>query len=73
MRSKVKVGDRVWVRRDGKSAAARKYAGKQGQVTMRGPGLDRTVVDVQIEKNTFDTVFEEQDLRMTKRSRQRAF
>jgi hypothetical protein len=29
---------------------------------MRGPGLDRIVVDVQIGENDFDTVFEEQDL-----------
>ena len=59
------IGDRVQVRTDGGSAAARKYAGKKGQVTMRGPGLDRIVVDVQIEENNFDTVFEEQDLSAT--------
>jgi len=29
---------------------------------MRGPGLDRIVVDVRIGGNNFDTVFEEQDL-----------
>jgi hypothetical protein len=69
VRSDVEVGDSVQVRRDGRSAAARKYAGKRGQVKMRGPGVDRTVVDVQIEENTFDTVFEAQDLRTTKRSR----
>jgi hypothetical protein len=35
-------------------------------VTMRGPGLDRKiVVDVQIDENNFDTVFEEQDLSTT--------
>jgi hypothetical protein len=62
MRSHLDVGDRVQVRSDGGSAAARKYAGKRGQVTMRGPGLDRIVVDVQLEENNFDTVFEEQDL-----------
>ena len=62
MRSQTEVGDRVQVRSDGGSAAARKYAGKKGQVTMRGPGLDRIVVDVQIEENDFETVFEEQDL-----------
>jgi hypothetical protein len=62
VRSHTDVGDRVQIRSDGGSAAARKYAGKTGQVTMRGPGLDRVVVDVQIEDNTFDTVFEEQDL-----------
>jgi len=32
---------------------------------MRGPGLDRIVVDVQLEENNFDTVFEEQDLNTT--------
>ncbi len=62
MRSHPDVGDRVQVRSNGRSAAARKYAGKKGQVTMRGPGLDRTVVDVQIDENNFDTVFEEEDL-----------
>ena len=66
MRSYADVGDCVQVRSDGGgSAAARKYAGKKGQVTMRGPGLDRIVVDVQIEENNFDTVFEEQDLSTT--------
>ena len=63
MRSHTEVGDRVRVRSDGGSAAARKYAGRKGQVTMRGPGLDRIVVDVQIGENNFDTVFEEHDLR----------
>jgi hypothetical protein len=62
VRSHAEVGARVQVRSDGGSAAARKYAGKKGQVTMKGPGLDRTVVDVQIDENNFDTVFEEQDL-----------
>jgi hypothetical protein len=28
---------------------------------MGGPGLDRIVVDVQLEENSFDPVFEEQD------------
>ena len=65
MRSHPDVGDRVQVRNNGGSAAARKYAGKKGQVTMRGPGLDRIVVDVQLEENNFDTVFEEQDLSAT--------
>jgi hypothetical protein len=65
MRSHPDVGDRVQVRSDGGSAAARKYAGRMGQVTMRGPGLDRIVVDVQLEENNFDTVFEEQDLSTT--------
>jgi hypothetical protein len=65
MRSPTEVGDRVQVRTDGGSAAARKYAGRKGQVTMREPGLDRIVVDVQIDENNFDTVFEEQDLSTT--------
>jgi hypothetical protein len=65
MRSHPDVGDRVQVRSDGGSAAARKYAGKKGRVTMRGTGLDTIVVDVKLEENTFDTVFEEQDLSTT--------
>jgi hypothetical protein len=65
MRSYPDVGDRVRVRSDGGSAAAKKYAGRKGRVTMRGPGLDRIVVDVQLEENNFVTVFEEQDLRTT--------
>ena len=65
MRSHPDVGDRVQVRSDGGSAAARKYAGKKGQVTMRGPGLDRIVIDVKLEENNFDTVFEDQDLSTT--------
>jgi hypothetical protein len=65
MRSYPDVGDRVQVRSDGGSAAAKKYAGRKGWVTMRGPGLDGIVVDVQLEENNFDTVFEEQDLSTT--------
>jgi hypothetical protein len=65
MRSYPDVGDRVRVRSDGGTAAAKKYAGRKGRVTMRGPGIDRIVVDVQLEENNFDTVFEEQDLRTT--------
>jgi hypothetical protein len=65
MRSHPDVGDRVQVRSDGGSAAARKYAGRKSQVTMRGPGLDRIVVDVKLEENNFDTVFEDQDLSTT--------
>jgi hypothetical protein len=66
VRSHTEVGDRVRVRSDGGSAAARKYAGRKGKVTMKGPGLDRKiVVDVQIDENNFDTVFEEQDLSTT--------
>jgi len=64
VKSRIEVGDLVLVRRDGRrrSAAAKKYAGKKGQVTMRGEGHDSIVVDVRIEENNFDTVFEEQDL-----------
>ena len=62
MRSYTEVGDRVRVRSEGGSPGARKYAGRKGQVTMRGPRLDRIVVYVQIGENDFDTVFEEQDL-----------
>ena len=65
MSSHPDVGDRVQVRSNGGSAAARKYAGKKGRVTMRGPGLDSIVVDVHLEENSFDTVFEEQDLSST--------
>jgi hypothetical protein len=66
VRSHAEVGDLVQVRSDGGSAAARKYAGRKGQVTMRGPGLDRRIiVDVQIDENNFVTVFEEQDLSTT--------
>jgi hypothetical protein len=66
VRSHAEVGDLVQVRSDGGSAAARKYAGRKGQVTMRGPGLDRRIiVDVQIDENNFVTVFEEQDLSPT--------
>ena len=66
MRSHTDVGDCVQIRSDGGSAAARKYAGRKGQVTMKGPGLDRRIiVDVQIDENNFVTVFEEQDLSPT--------
>ena len=58
----IEVRDWVQVRSDGVSAAAEKYAGRQGQATMVGQGFDRTIVDVQIEGNNFDTVFEERDL-----------
>jgi hypothetical protein len=66
VRSHTELGDRVQIRSDGGSAAARKYAGRKGLVTMREPGLDRIVVDVQIDENNFDTVFEEQDLSPTR-------
>lgn len=61
----IEVGDWVRVRGDGSSPAAKKYAGKQGQATMAGPGFDGTIVDVQLAGNDFDTVFEESDLHTT--------
>ena len=58
----IKAGDRVRVQSDGGSAAAEKYAGREGQATMVAQGFERTIVDVHIEGNNFDTVFEERDL-----------
>ncbi len=62
MRDDIEVGDRVRVREDGRSAAAGEYAGETGRVTVVGPGLDRTVVDVRIDGNKVDTVFDEEDV-----------
>jgi ribosomal protein L21E len=65
VKSRIEVGDLVLICRDGRrrrSAAARKYAGKKGKVTLREEGYHGIVVDVRIEENNFDTVFEEQDL-----------
>lgn len=69
--SSIEVGDQVQVRSNGSSSAAKKYAGKKGQVTMVGAGFDRTVVDVQIDDNDFETVtmFEVRDLSVTERNR----
>jgi hypothetical protein len=58
----VEVGDRVRVRTEGGSPAARKYAGEKGLVTMISPGLEGIVLDVRIDGNRFDTVLEEGDL-----------
>ena len=69
VRDDIEVGDWVQVRSVGGSTAAEKYAGKRGQATMIGPGFDGTIVDVRIEGNSFDTVFEEWDLNTTERKR----
>lgn len=58
----VEVGDRVRIRTDGGSPAARKYAGEKGQVTMISSGLEGIVLDVRMDGNRFDTVLEEGDL-----------
>jgi hypothetical protein len=59
----ITVGDWVRVRTSGGSAAARKYAGREGQVTTITPGLDKVNVLVRIEGNrAFETAFEERDL-----------
>jgi hypothetical protein len=62
VRDDIEVGDRVRVRDDGRSAAAGEYAGETGRVTVVGPGLDRTIVDVRIDGKNVDTVFDEEDL-----------
>ena len=62
VRGDIEVGDWVLVRSDGVSPAAKKYAGKQGRATMVGPGFDGIIIDVRIDGNDFDTVFEERDL-----------
>jgi hypothetical protein len=65
------VGDWVLVRTDGRSPAAQKYAGEEGLVTMVAPGLDdETILDVRVNGNNFDTVFEESDL-VTRQSNKR--
>jgi hypothetical protein len=69
VREDIEVGDRVRVRSEGGSTAAGRYAGKQGETTMIARGFDGTVVDVRIEGNSFDTVFEEWDLNTTERKR----
>jgi hypothetical protein len=64
-RGSIKVGDRVRVKEGGGSAAAAKYAGEEGQVTLIGAGLYNDAVDVRIEGNAYDTVFIEEDLTRT--------
>jgi hypothetical protein len=61
----VEVGDRVQVRSNGGSPAARKYAGEKGRVTMISSGFDRIILDVRMGGNRFDTVLEEGDLDAT--------
>ena len=50
-----------------KSAAAEEYAGETGRVTVAGPGLDRTIVDVRIDGKNVDTVFDEEDVTPVKK------
>ena len=65
------VGDWVRVRTDRRSPAAQKYAGEEGLVTMVAPGLDEEIIlDVRVNGNNFDTVFEESDL-ITKQTEKR--
>ena len=61
----IKVGDRVRVLKSGGSAAAAKYAGEEGLVTMIRASLYENAVDVRIEGNAYDTVFVEEDLNNT--------
>lgn len=63
MSNSFEVGDWVLVRADGTSPAAQKYAGEEGLVTMVAPGFDEEIIlDVRVNGNNFDTVFEESDL-----------
>ena len=64
-RAEGKHQSRVRVRESGGSAAAAKYAGEEGQVTLIGAGLYNDAVDVRIEGNAYDTVFIEEDLTRT--------
>lgn len=59
----IAVGDRVRVRTDGGSAAARKYAGREGWVTTITPSWDKVSFFVGIEDNReIETAFEEREL-----------
>ena len=59
----ITVGDWVRVRTSGGSAAAQKYAGREGQITTITPSLDKASFLVRIEgKGAFETAFEERDL-----------
>jgi hypothetical protein len=67
VRDHIEVGDRIRVREDGRSPAAGEYAGETGRVTVAGPGLDRTIVDVRIDGKNVDTVFDEEDVTPVKK------
>jgi hypothetical protein len=68
IKGNIKVGDRVRVLKSGGSAAAAKYAGEEGLVTLVGASLYDSTVDVRIEGNAYDTVFVEEDLNTTTES-----
>ena len=67
MRDSIDVCDRIRVRDDGRSPAAEDYAGETWRVTVAGPGLDRTIVDVRIDGKNVDTVFDEEDVTPVKK------
>ena len=59
----IAVGDRVRVRTDGGSAAAREYGGREGRVTTITLSWDKVSLFVRIQANrNFGTAFEERDL-----------
>ena len=62
MRDDVKVEARISIRDDGATAAATKYAGQKGHVTMIGAGWNKSIVDANVDGNDFDTVFEQGDV-----------
>ena|SRR5829696_6833075 len=67
MNVSLEVGDRVQVRTNGGSPAARRYAGKEGYVTLVCGGFDQsTLIDVRLFCNNFDTVLKEEDLLIAK-------
>jgi hypothetical protein len=59
----IMVGDRVRVREEGDSAAARKYSGRHGQVTDIAIGATKATIFVCVEGNhALQTAFEERDI-----------
>jgi hypothetical protein len=58
----IRVGDRVQIKTNGGSPAARKHAGAEGRVRLVCECPDRTIFDVRIFGNNVDTVLEEGDL-----------